>query len=278
MKILILGAGGMLGHDMVTSFRQNEIISAYTPEWDITKKDILEKKIIQQSPDLIINCAAYTDVEGAEDNKDLAFKVNAEGTLNLAKICQKNKIVLLHLSTEYVFAGIKKEGYNEEDPTHALNIYGSSKEEGEKYLMANCEKFYLVRSSWLYGKASQKGKPRGKNFIEKIIELAQLKTQVKVVNDQFGKPTFTKDLAQAVKALIEEKPAYGIYHLINEGTASWYDFAGEIFKIKNIKTDLLPISSTDYNSKVIRPKFAVLNNNKRPLLRHWQEALKEYLT
>lgn len=277
MNILIIGAGGMLGHDLVTAFAEHDVIVADLPEWDITNEQNLKSKLQGCKLDLVINSAAFTDVEGAEDKKDLAFAVNANGVLNLAKICNELDATLLHISTEYVFSGDKKEGYNEEDQTSSLNIYGQSKEQGEKYLVENCKKFYLIRSSWLFGRALQKGKPRGKNFIDKIIELGQNQEEVKVVNDQFGKPTFTKDLSQGIKSIVLNKELFGIYHLVNEGVTTWHDLAQEAFNLSGLSTKLLPVSSNDFPSKVKRPKFSILNNNKLPKLRPWQEAVKEYL-
>ena len=277
MKILILGAAGMLGHDLVNAFIKGDVIPADLPEWDVAKIKDLRSKINSCQPEIVINAAAYTDVDGAEDNKEIAFKVNAEGVKNLALICKEINIPLVHISTEYVFDGQKEQGYNEEDQTGSKNVYGQSKEHGEKYLQENCEKFYLIRTSWLFGKSPQVGKPRGKNFIDKIIEKGLNQSEVKVVNDQFGKPTYTKDLSEAIKLVVEKKEPFGIYHLVNEGTASWHELAKEAFKIKGIKTKLVPVTSDEFPSKVNRPKFSSLNNNKLPKLRTWQEAVKDYL-
>lgn len=267
----------MLGHDLVNAFIDENIFVADMPEWDITKFEDLRSKIINCRPDVIINSAAYTDVEGAEDNQDWTFKVNAEGVKNLSIIANEFNIPLVQISTEYVFDGKRQSGYDENSPTSSINAYGRSKEQGEKYLLETCKKYYLIRTSWLFGKAPQTGKPRGKNFIDKIIDLGLSQNEVKVVNDQFGHPTFTKDLSKAVKNIIDQKLAYGIYHVINEATASWYDLAKEAFTLKGIKTPLIPVVSTEFPSRVMRPKYSILNNNKLPKLRPWQEAVKEYL-
>lgn len=278
MKILLLGAGGMLGQDLVKVFIGDELYLGDMPDWDITEPDELREKISGIKPEIVINCAAYTDVEGAEDNRESAFAVNAEGVRNLAAICKSFGCVLVQISTEYVFEGTKRQGYDESDDTSAINVYGQSKAKGEEYLAGICQNYYLVRSSWLIGHAPQKGKPRGLNFVDKMLELGERQTSVRIVNDQFGKPTFTKDLSLAIRQLIEDKYPYGIYHLVNEGVASWYDLAKEVFRLKNMKVEVLPISSVEYPSKVSRPKCTVLNNHKFPILKPWQEALKEYLT
>ncbi len=277
MKALIIGAQGMLGHDLVNAFTNDDVIPADLPEWDITEEKNLKLKIQNCQPDIIINSAAFTDVEGAEENKELAFKVNAEGVLNLAKICQELNIPLVHISTEMVFNGEKKTGYNEDDQTSPLSIYGQSKEQGEKNLTAHCQQYYLIRSSWLFGLAKQRGKPRGQNFIDKIIELGENQSEVRVVCNQYGKPTFTHDLARMLKQLVGKKMPYGVYHLVNEGVTTWYDLAKEVFRLKQIKTKLIPVTSQEFPSRVKRPTYAILNNNRFFQLRPWQEAVTEYL-
>ncbi len=278
MRLLIFGAGGMLGHDLVNAFSDQDIFVADLPEWDITADyETLKSKIVEVKPEVIINAAAFTDVEGAEEKKEICFKVNAEALINLSKISKELDVLLVHISTEYVFDGLKQDGYNEEDETKAINVYGESKEKGEKNLIENCDKYYLIRSSWLFGKAIQKGKPRGKNFVDKMIELSKLEDEIKVVSDQYGKPTFTKDLAHGIKGLIESKKEYGIYHLVNENKASWYDLAQETFKLMGLTVNLKGVSYKEYDSKIERPIISVLNNNKLPKLRSWQEALKEYI-
>lgn len=278
MKILITGAGGMLGYDLVNAFVNEDIIVADLPEWDITESDSLNNKIQTCRPDLIINAAAYTDVEGAEANRDLAFKVNAEGVKNLAGIASQLQVPLVHISTEYVFDGRNEKGYNEDDLTGAQNVYGQSKEQGEKHLLALCRQYYLVRTSWLFGRAPQKGKPRGKNFIDQIIELGLKQQEVRVVNDQIGRPTYAKDFALALRDLVKAKPPYGIYHLVNEGSGSWYDLAAEAFKARDLPTRLIAVPSSQFPSRAIRPQFSLLNNNKFNKLRDWRQAVKEYLT
>jgi dTDP-4-dehydrorhamnose reductase len=277
MKILILGAQGMLGNDMAEAFADYKPILFDRENLDLTDFSRLKEKLQRIKPNLIINCAGYTDVEKAEEQEDIANLINGAVVGDIAQICKNLNITLVQISTEYVFDGEKKEGYDENDQTNSQNIYGQSKALGEKLLMKDCKKYYLVRTSWIYGQHLQKGKERGINFVDRMIELAEEKDELNLVNDQFSKPTYTKDLCEAIKKLIEEKHEFGIYHLINEGQITPLEFAQEIFKIKgiNIKTD--PISYKDYPSKVDRPINAILNNNKFPKLRSWKEALKDYL-
>ena len=244
---------------------------------DLTKFEEVKNKINFLKPEIVINCAAYTDVDKAEEDKKLANLINAEVVENLAKTCNDLNIVLVQISTEYVFDGKNQNGYNENDETSAINAYGESKALGEKLLQEKCNNYYLIRTSWLYGHNLQKGKARGMNFIDTMLKLADEKEELSVVNDQFSKPTFTEDLTKAIKEIIEKKYEYGIYHLVNENKTTPFEFAKEIFKIKNINIKLKPISYTEYPTKIDRPINAVLNNNKFPKLRSWQEALKDYL-
>ena len=276
-KILIIGADGMLGHDLVDAFSDHNLVAWDKKEVDITNEEQVIKKISQLSPNLIINAAAYTDVDKAETEEDLAMSVNATGVLNLALAAKAVSAILVHYSTESVFDGKKREGYQEIDKTSPVNAYGRSKTIGEELLQNNYDKFYIIRSSWLYGKAPQKGKARGLNFVETMIKLAENKDELSVVNDQFGKPTWTNDLAIMTKQLLQDKRPYGIYHIVNEGECSWYDFAKKIFELENINIKVNPISSAEYEFKTPRPKNAVLINTKFDKLRPWPEALAEYL-
>lgn len=277
-KVLILGAQGMLGHDLVQAFSDYEVLAWDKEELDITNEKLVIDKIIDESPDIVINAAAFTDVDGAEENEITAMQINGEGPGFLAKACQKANCILVHYSTEYIFDGIKKEGYVEKDNPKPLNVYGSSKLAGEALLQSYYNRYYIIRSSWLFGKAPQRGKPRGLNFVETMLKLASEGREINVVNDQFGKPTFTKDLAEKTKQIIEDIEPFGIYHVSNEGECSWYDFAQEIFKIKGIDVKLNLISSEEYPLPTPRPKYAILNNTKTDKLRPWQEALKDYLS
>lgn len=267
----------MLGHDLMEAFSDHNLVGWSKTDLDITNSNQVRQKILKLNPNMIINAAAYTDVDKAEEEEDLAMAVNATGVLHLAQAAKEVSALLVHFSTESVFNGEKQEGYQELDQTSPVNAYGRSKTRGEELLQNNYDRFYIIRSSWLYGKALQKGKSRGLNFVETMLKLAEEKDELNVVNDQFGKPTWTKDLAIMSKQLIKEVKPYGIYHIVNEGKCSWYDFAKEIFKLENIDIKVNPISSAEYELKTPRPKNTVLLNTKFHQLRPWQEALAEYL-
>jgi dTDP-4-dehydrorhamnose reductase len=270
MKILVFGARGMLGTDLMNVLQNHNPIGLDLAEVDITKEKLVQKKLIELKPDIVINCAAYTRVDDCEKNQDLAMQVNGQAVGYIAKACQEIGATLIHFSTDYVFDGKKEEGYNEDDQPNPLNIYGKSKLLGEELLQKNCEKFYLIRTSWLYGK-------NGPNFVETMLKLAKEQNVLKVVNNQFGKPAYSMDLARAVKNIIETKPAFGIYHLTNENSCSWYEFAKKIFEIKNIDVQIEPVTTSEFPRPAKRPNYSILINNKLPKLQPWQEALQVYL-
>ena len=265
IKTLILGAKGMLGHALVEEFP--DAVAWDIEDLDITDEDIVFKKIIKENPDIIINAAAYTDVDGAETNKELCFKINAEAVKYIAKACKSIDSILVHISTDYVFDG-KTEGYGESDKKSPLSIYGASKALAEDYIMEILNKFYILRTAWLFGK-------NGKNFVNTINQLAQNKDSIDVVNDQKGCPTYTKDLAKKISSITKEP--FGIYHITNSGSCSWYEFAKEIVKLCNLKCHVNPVSSDKFIRPAARPKYSVLLNAKTEPLRNWKHALKEYL-
>ncbi len=271
MKTIIIGAKGMLGKELAKIFQDWNPICWDQAEIDIADREDVNEKISETKPDLVVNAAAYTNVDGAETNRDLAMKVNGYGVGNLAEACKKCNAILIHYSTDYVFNGKKQEGYKEDDqPKNPINVYGKSKLLGEKLLQKNTGKFYLIRLSWLFGKF-------GKNFVETMLTLAQKNEIIKVVNDQRGKPTFAFDLAKKTRNLVEEKFPFGIYHITNEGDCSWYEFACEIFKITGNKVEIIPVESKEFPTAAKRPAWSILVNTKLPPNRSWQEALEEYL-
>ncbi|MDX9893272.1 MAG: dTDP-4-dehydrorhamnose reductase [Patescibacteria group bacterium] len=276
-KVLILGANGMLGHDLSRVFaNQNPFLWDQT-DLDITDQIAVEKKLADLHPTVIINAAAYTNVDGAETDAQAAFKINADAVGYLAQTAQTLGAILVHFSTEYVFDGKNKTGYREDSQIGPLNVYGHSKVSGEELLIKNCEMYYLIRSSWLYGHSPQIGKPRGLNFVETMLKLAAEGRPLKVVNDQFGSPTYTVDLALQTRNIIEQFKPCGIYHVTNSGVCSWYDFAAEVFKLKGLAVDLQPIKSQDYPLATSRPQYSILLNTKLDPLRSWNDALKDYL-
>lgn len=270
MKFLILGKG-LLGSALNThALKQGADCTAMShEECDVTDDKTLNAAIDKIAPEIIINATGYTGVDGAENETEKCFNINAKAVGILAKICSKRKIPLAHFSTDYIFSGLNDYGYKESAKPDPINAYGKSKAEGEKELISNTDKFYLVRTAWLYG-------PTGKNFVDTMLKLAETQNEIKVVSDQIGCPTYVFDLAQAVYDLLE-RGKYGIYHIVNEGKTSWYGFAEEIFHTLGIPKKIIPITSEELNRRAKRPKNSVLLNTLAPRLRNWKDALKEYL-
>ncbi|AOY76980.1 dTDP-4-dehydrorhamnose reductase [Clostridium formicaceticum] len=269
MTICILGGTGQLGHELIKVMKDKKVASLGRKNIDITKLDEVYKTLKTIKPDVIIHAAAFTDVDQCENKPELAFKVNTQGTKNVSIVAGNLGSKLIYISTDYVFDGNKGSPYNESDLPNPINIYGMSKYEGEIEVQKNLEKYFIVRTAWLYGN-------KGKNFVKTILSLTSNNTLLKVVDDQIGSPTYAVDLAQALKKLLVMED-YGVYHFINAGNSTWYDFAKEIIKIKNIAAKLSPITSTEIQRKAQRPANSTLNNNSSIKLRPWQEALKEYL-
>lgn len=263
----------MLGRAVEKKFNDCALIQT-----DIHNLDILEhtavKKITETSPDCVLHLAAYTDVDGCESNVDKAFRTNAEGTKNVALACKKLGIPLLYVSTDYVFDGTKPTPYFEWDKTNPISVYGKSKEKGERYILNLLDKFWIVRTSGLYG-------PGGKNFVTTIIKKASESPALNVVNDQIGSPTYSEDLASGMRELVRGNE-FGIYHITNSDWCSWYDFAKEIIREENFNCEVHPINSNELARPAKRPKNWRLNNfmwenDKRKPRRSWQEALREYI-
>ncbi len=266
MKILILGAKGMLGHDVVEVFKDHDLIITDKEEVDITNPDSLETAF-NQNPDLVINCAAYTRVDDAEKEEELCRSINVTGAMYVAAACKKHDTILVHISSDYIFDGENTNGYDENAVANPISIYAKSKADAEPYIL-EVPKHYLVRSAWLYG-------THGRNFVDTIRRLVNEKDELRIVNDQIGNPTYTKDLAQGIKELIG-KP-YGIYHITNSGNCSWYEFAKAIAAELDSQIPIHPIPTTDYPTPATRPKVSILLNTKLPPLRHWSEALHDYM-
>ena len=271
MKVVIFGSGGMLGTDLVETFRNYELYPLSKNEVDITSKKSVFENISKLKPDFIINAAAYTDVDGSNIHKNVALKANATAVKYLALASKKYGATLVHFSTDYVFDGRKKKGYTEESEGNPINFYGLTKFKGEQYIQSICQKYYIIRTQWLFGKC-------GNNFVETIIQLSNEKKEIHVVDDQYGSPTYTKDLAKEVKNLISNY-SYGVYHITNQGVCSWYDFAKLIVRLINTKTKVIRISSNKSNRLAKRPKYSILVNTKiRDKMRDWQSALKDCLS
>lgn len=286
MKVLLLGARGMLGEWLEEVFAKYEITSWDKADLDITDENQVRAKIVTLSPDLVINAAAYTAVDKAEEEKELAYAINAEGTQNIAQTVKDLGATMVHYSTDYVFPGDKKNGYLENDPPGpAVNVYGESKLAGERALKAINPKFYLIRTAWLYGPKIPNTHP---NFVDTILQLGRNKLEqskstghlasLPVVNDQFGNPTYARDLARATKNLLTNQSVPGIYHIVNRGVASWYDLASEIFSLLDVPVEVTPVSSSEFPRPARRPRYSILRSNYGPAMRSWREALKDYLS
>lgn len=275
LKILITGVNGMLGQDLVSCLHKYEIMGCDIYELDITNLSMVKSILFTFKPDIVINCAACTDVDGCETNIDHAFSVNGLGPRNLAVVCNELNIPLVHFSTDYVFDGKGSSPYKEWDNVDPQSIYGKSKLLGEQYVRQLTNKYFIIRTSWLYG-------DNGKNFVQTMLRMAKERDQIGVVNDQQGSPTYTGDLAKAVAQLIQTN-AYGTYHLTNSGSCTWYEFTLEIFKQAGIAgIQVKPITTEEINRPAPRPRYSVMDNYIWRLqgfepLRNYTYALREYL-
>lgn len=268
MRILVTGANGMLGQDLCPILEDEgfDVIETDIHNLDITKKEEVEKFIAEAKPDYVIHCAAYTNVDKAEEDSETAYKINETGTKNLAEICKKFDITILYISTDYVFDGEKEGKYQTSDIPNPQSVYGASKLAGEKAVQQN-EKYYIARTSWLYGH-------HGKNFVETMISLKD-KEELKVVDDQKGCPTWTVELANGIVKILTEELPYGIYHVCGSGETSWYGFAKKIFELSNLNVNLNSCTTKEFPRPAKRPKNSIMENNK--ICRNWEVALKEYI-
>ncbi|KUK16871.1 dTDP-4-dehydrorhamnose reductase [Thermococcus sibiricus] len=281
MRVAIIGANGQLGSDLVEVFGEDssfEVVPLTHSDLDVTILDTLEV-LKELKPDVIINTAAYVRVDDAELYPEKAFQVNAIGALNVARAAEEINAVNVYISTDYVFDGSKGEPYTEEDSPNPVSVYGLSKYAGEIFTRNYSRKHYIIRVASLYGKAGARGK--GGNFVEFMIQKAKRGEEIRVVDDQFMSPTYTKDVARTLKKLLELKPEFGVYHMVNEGFCSWYEFTKAIFEILGWEVDVKPIKSDELKRLAKRPKFSALRNKKLDGLGlkmgPWKEALEEYL-
>ena len=276
MKILVLGHMGMLGTDIVGKLSASyDVIGKDIDDFDITDKQDCRRVIVESDAEIVINAAAYTNVDDCEDNQETCFAVNAEGVKNVVRSCTEQGIKIVHFSTDYVFDGTQNTPYTEDFPYNPINVYGQSKLQGELYLKEYSNNYILIRTAWLYGK-------NGKNFVDTIIDKAHTEQILQVVDDQIGSPTYTVDLASAVKVLIEGNHT-GIFHVTNRGTCSWYEFALKILEYSDVKNvEVKPVTSDTFPRKALRPHYSVLSCKKfshatQRTMRYWQIALKDYI-
>jgi len=276
VRILVTGAGGMLGTDVVAECqrRGHQVMALGHAELDITSGPAVKEALEDHPPEVVINCAAYTNVDGAEENSNLAMAVNALGVRNLALACRAVKATLMQVSTDYVFDGSRSGPWRVYDHRSPINAYGESKYLGERFLETAGGRYFVVRTSWLFGH-------NGPNFIETMLRLAHAGQSMTVVTDQRGCPTYTVDLATALLDLAETQ-ACGLYHVTNRGATTWYEFAQAIFDCAGLKVDLSPTDSNQYKRPARRPANSVLDpfplaETIGYLLPPWQDALKRYL-
>lgn len=295
-RVLITGSSGMLGIDLCHELRKDYEICGVdlvnSPRsighrfWkgDITNKKNITDVITKAKPDFVVHTAALTDVDGCERNRSKAYKVNAQGAANVALACKKINVPLIYISTDFVFDGKKRRSYKETDKPYPLSIYADSKLKGEGAVRKTLKNYFILRTSWLYGK-------HGKNFVDTIFAKARTEKILKVVDDQTGCPTYTKDLAKAIHVLLNRVlrgpgsgvRGQGIYHVSNSGGVSWYKYAKEILRLAGSKAKVVPISSKELDRPAERPAMSILDNNKFKrftgyAMRGWKAALKDYLS
>jgi len=273
MRILIIGASGLLGSDLVKECATEEIIAAASRDVDIRDFRRVRDLLARSKPKWIVLAAAYTDVDGSERNPDLAFAVNRDGTKNVAIAAREHGAKLFYVSTDYVFDGNSARPYEPDDPIHPLNVYGASKAAGEAAVLEQGGHWVIARSSWLFGASRA-------CFPEKILAAADSQPELRVVNDQVGSPTYTRDLAAAIHKLIEAN-ARGILSITNSGSCSWFEFAREILQRAGRKTPVRPITSAEAARPAKRPAYSALSPAALAdygiHLRNWRDALEAYL-
>lgn len=276
MKVFVTGVKGQLGYDVVRELEKRgmEAVGVDIEEMDITDAESVSRVIKAAAPDAVIHCAAYTAVDAAEDNEELCRKVNADGPRNIARVCRELDIKMIQISTDYVFSGEGDRPWEPDDTCAPQSVYGQTKYEGEQAVQEILDKYFIVRIAWVFG-------VNGKNFVKTMLNLAKTKDTLTVVNDQFGSPTYTYDLAKLLVDMVQTQE-YGIYHATNEGICSWYEFACAIFKEAGISMKVLPVSSSEYAAKAKRPCNSRMSKEKLTekgfdRLPTWQDALHRYL-
>ena len=280
-KVIIIGAKGMLGKDLVKTYKKDDFNKVYAWDFediDITDRNQVAEKIKAVDPDVVINAAAYNAVDKAEEEAgfESALKVNAEGPENLARVCKEIQAVFATYSSDYVFRGNKEEGYREDDKPDPISKYGASKYEGEKKVRALDGTYYIIRTSKLFGREGI-GENVKKSFVTTMRELAEKLPELKVVDEEISCFTYTPDLAAATRFLLEGNYPPGIYHIVNPGPCTWYECAKTLFEILGKNVKLTPVPASEFPRPAKRPQYSVLLNTKLPPLRPYQEALKDHL-
>ena len=274
MKVLIFGHRGQLGSELATTFRNNhEVIGFSSQDVDITDQEAVKRAVDQFKPHCILNAAAYTQVESAESDAAGAYAVNALGAYYIARAAQRCEAALVQISTDYVFDGAQPY-FIETDYPRPLNVYGASKLAGEQLVKIACSRHYIVRTSALFGKRHSKQSP---NFVDRMLESARQKCDIKMVDDQFTAPTYVVDLAKAIYDLLKKESPFGVYHITNQGSCSWYEFARYIINTVGIISKVRPIRTCESPSFIVRPRSSILISNRKIILPSWQNAIQRYL-
>ena len=269
-KILVSGSGGQLGLELAAllPWRGQEVVALSKEELDVADFGAVMLALEKHSPDVVVNAAAYTNVDGCETETDLAYSINALGPRNLAQLCEERGCDLLHVSTNYVFDGESERPYELFDTPNPISAYGRTKLAGEEYVRQLTNSWYVVRSAGVYG--------RGHNFVRTMLRLGMEREVLKIKDDEYISPTYAVDLAEGIAEVIEAG-RYGLYHLTNAGSCSWYEFAKEIFELAGVEVEVVPVPRSEYPLPAARPANGVLRALDGPELRHWRQALEDYL-
>lgn len=270
MKVLVTGSGGQLGLELAELLptRGHDVVALSRQELDIADAGVVDAAVGEHAPEVVVNAAAFTNVDRCETETGAAYAVNALGPRNLARACEKSGASLVHVSTNYVFDGEQERPYEPFDAACPISAYGRTKLAGEEYVMRLTNRWSVVRTAGVYG--------RGHNFVRTMLRVAAERDTLKVKDDEFVSPTYARDLAEGIAGIIEEE-GYGLYHLTNAGSCSWYEFTREIFRIRGVETELVPIPGSEYPLPAARPANGVLSDLGSPALRPWQDALADYL-
>ncbi|SEI77243.1 dTDP-4-dehydrorhamnose reductase [Alkalibacterium gilvum] len=274
MKVLITGASGQLGRELQKYLKEINIrFMAYdSDDMNILNKEKINQRFKEDKPTVVFHCAAYTAVDKAEEEKEINWSVNVDGTRNVAEMCKRYNLPLIYISTDYIFDGQTNDEFKVDSKANPLNEYGKAKLAGEHIVEETLEEYYIIRTSWVYGEF-------GNNFVYTMKKLALSHNELTVISDQIGRPTWTRTLAEFMLYLVMTSQEYGCYHLSNDGTSSWYTFAKEILKEDNIS--IKPIESENYPQKAERPKHSVLDLSKTRAtgfkIPHWKDALNEFM-
>ncbi len=269
MRILVTGASGLLGRTLCPKLSEEgfQYWACNSKIFDVTNTKMVNEIMNKISLDFIIHLAGYTNIDQAEDNPELAYNVNQMGTRNIARIAKKHNIPILYVSTDNVFDGTSNIPYKTTDAVNPINVYGKSKLAGEREIIKATKKYYILRTSWLYGTGG---------YVDAMLTFSNFRKEISVVDDQIGTPTNANDLSEKIIEIIKENKPYGIYHITSSGSASWSDFTKKIFEIKNRNVEVLAIDKSDFPRPAKRPKYCVLDSEN--VLPDWESSLREYLT